>query len=72
MTEDKIARFKLAFRRDSGRCTAILKGCTGRAETLWNTTENHRGNEPLWELRCVCHNCRESLSFDLKRDMLQD
>lgn len=52
-------RRKLVFKRAGNVC----EGCHERpASQIHHTTYAHVGNEPLWELRAVCHECHELIT----------
>lgn len=55
-------RRDMVLERDNYRCTATLKGCTGRATQVHHLTYDHAGNEPLFELVSICENCHNQIT----------
>lgn len=52
-------RRRLVFKRAGNVCEACL---SRPASEVHHTTYEHVGNEPLWELRAVCHACHELIT----------
>lgn len=49
--------------RDNYRCQARLAHiCARRATEVHHITYAHVGNEPMWELRSLCHECHEAIT----------
>jgi 5-methylcytosine-specific restriction endonuclease McrA len=45
------------------RCGGVCEACRVKPATeVHHTTYAHLGNEPLWELRGICHDCHELLT----------
>lgn len=57
-----MTRRDVVLERDNYRCTAMLKGCQGRANQVHHLTYDHAGNEPLFELVSVCEGCHNQIT----------
>lgn len=55
-------RREAVFARAKSRCEAQLVCQGDHATEVHHVTYQHVGNEPLWELRAVCHRCHEEIT----------